>query len=157
MNKYFLTLISRCRDEPFLKEFVDHYFNEGVDFIYLIDDNVKTQIPSDILNNSDINILKANNWNDTNKLQMADVDVLFRNIQMLSQWFIFVDCDEFITSKQNFNNTIKDELSTTFKDFDCVKVPWAFMSCEQRKKDPEHLLESMIKSSTYGAFRGFTR
>ena len=34
----FLGLITRCKDEFFLKEFVDYYLSEGVDHIYILDD-----------------------------------------------------------------------------------------------------------------------
>ena len=53
---------------------------------------------------------------------------------------ISVDVDEFITTKKNITNTIKDELNTTFKDVDCIKIPWVMMSCNNRDKNPKSIL-----------------
>ena len=39
LNKKFLGLITRCKDEYFVKEFVDYYISQGVDHIYIIDDD----------------------------------------------------------------------------------------------------------------------
>ena len=38
INKKFLGLITRCKDEYFVEEFCDYYLNEGVDQIIIIDD-----------------------------------------------------------------------------------------------------------------------
>ena len=36
---YFLGLITRCKDEYFIKEFCEYYIWQGVDKIYIIDDD----------------------------------------------------------------------------------------------------------------------
>ena len=38
-NKYFLGLITRCKDEFFVKEFCDYYISQGVCKIYILDDD----------------------------------------------------------------------------------------------------------------------
>lgn len=38
-HKQFLGLITRCKDEFFIKEFCDYYKSQGVDKIYIIDDD----------------------------------------------------------------------------------------------------------------------
>ena len=35
----FIGLITRCKDEYFIKEFCDYYIKQGIDKIYIIDDN----------------------------------------------------------------------------------------------------------------------
>jgi hypothetical protein len=52
--------------------------------------------------------------------------------------------DEFITTKKTPNNTIKNELETTFKNADCIKIPWVMMSCNSLEKNPESLLKTNI-------------
>ena len=39
MDKKFLGLITRCKDEFFVGEFCKYYLSQGVDFIYIIDDD----------------------------------------------------------------------------------------------------------------------
>ncbi|MFK7802337.1 MAG: glycosyltransferase family 2 protein [Anaerolineae bacterium] len=148
MSKHFLTLITRCRDEPFLEEFVNHYFHEGVDHIYLIDDNLNFEMPDSILNDQRVSVIKARSWTDENNnfqyAQMLDVNLLFEKIRDESEWFLSVDADEFITTKKNPDRTIRDELLTTFKDVDCVKIPWVMMSSGGRDKDPSSLLHETV-------------
>jgi hypothetical protein len=53
--------------------------------------------------------------------------------------------DEYITTRRNVKNTIRDELETTFKDCDCVEIPWVMMSFNSIEKNPE----SLLKTNTY--------
>jgi len=141
----FLSLIVRCFNEPFLDEFVDYYFAEGVNIIYIlfdtkstipISDKVKNNpfviiIPSENINN----IVKENLWKNTN--------ILYSKIRHTSEWFMYIDCDEFITTRKHSQLTICDELKTTFKDADCIKIPWIMMSCNGIENDPNSLLEDL--------------
>ena len=85
MSKYFLTVIVRCRDEPFLVELATHYFHEGADFIYFVDDNLNFEMPSELLNDDRVSIVKAQSWTDENNnfqyAQMLDVNLLFERIR----------------------------------------------------------------------------
>ena len=46
MERNFLTIILRVRNENlFLESFVKHYFAEGVDEIYILDDNSTEPFP----------------------------------------------------------------------------------------------------------------
>ena len=39
MSRKFLALITRHKDEPFLRQFCFYYITQGIDDIYIIDDN----------------------------------------------------------------------------------------------------------------------
>ena len=39
MDRKFVGLLTRCKDEFFIKEFCDYYLSQGVDEIYIIDDD----------------------------------------------------------------------------------------------------------------------
>ena len=41
MSRKFLALITRHKDEPFLRQFCLYYISQGIDDIYIIDDNSK--------------------------------------------------------------------------------------------------------------------
>lgn len=139
MNKLFLGLITRCKDEFFIKDFCNYYLSEGVDKIYIIDDDSNNKSIYNNLNNSKINIIYEKNIININYAQ-----TLYEKIKNNFEWIIYVDVDEFITTKKNINNTIRDELKTTFKYFDCVKVPWVLMSCNKIKKNPKNILTNIF-------------
>jgi len=143
-KKKFLAVLVRCRNEPFISEWVNYYFNEGVDAIYIVDDNIEDyKFPKEIVENEKVFIIKAVHFKST-KTQNIDVNLLYSKIKDEYEWFIYVDADEFITCKKNPLKTIRQELETTFKDVDCIKVPWVMMSCNRRKEDPKSVLKELI-------------
>lgn len=133
----FLTLLTRTKDEPFIEEFVKHYFNEGVDKIHILDDHSTIPFSSYVLNHPNVTIHESLKFKEGD---MIEINNLFKKIRLTSTWFILVDADEYITTRKNNNKTIKDELESTFKNVDCIKVPWVFMAWNKREKDPESLL-----------------
>lgn len=71
---------------------------------------------------------------------MSMVNKYYKKLKHKFKWMISVDADEFITTKKNISNTIKDELNTTFKYVDCINIPWVMMSCNNRDKNPKSIL-----------------
>lgn len=133
-------LICRCRDEYFIEEFVNYYFNQGVNTIYIIDDDSRDKrIYNNLLSNNNVIIIFEKDIIEKNY-----VSLLYKKIKNDFEWIIYVDIDEFITTKRNINNTIRDELETTFKNAHCVKIPWVMMSCNSLKKSPKNLLETNV-------------
>ena len=131
----FLGLITRCKDEFFIKEFCDYYLSQGVDKIFVIDDNSNDKSIYNNLNDDRIEIIYEK---DIIKNNYANQ--LYKQIQSKFKWIIYCDVDEFITTKKDITNTIKEELNTTFKDVDCIKVPWVMMSCNSKEKNPNSIL-----------------
>lgn len=149
IGKKFLGLITRCKDEFFIKEFCDYYLNQGVDEIYILDDGSDDlSIYNDINNKNSINILLLKNNDKAHgdncgrscKCIRMQAKELFHKIKKKFKWIIYVDVDEFITTKKNTTNTIKDELNTTFKDVDCIKIPWVMMSSNNIEQNPKSIL-----------------
>lgn len=137
---FFLGLITRCKDEFFIKEFCDYYLSQGVDKIFVIDDNSNDKsIYNNILDNR-IEIIY-----EKNIIKNEYANKLYKQIKSNFKWMIYCDVDEFITTKKNIINTIKDELNTTFKDVDCIKIPWVMMSCNSIEKNPN----SILSENTY--------
>ncbi len=138
--KNFLGLIARCKDELYVKEFVDYYLNEGVQKIFIIDDNSSDKnIYKDVINNDKVKI-----FYDKDIIKKNSIFYLYKNIRNKFEWLIYVDFDEFITTKKNNNNKIIDELKTTFKDSICIKIPWVMMSCNSIQENPISLLKTNI-------------
>ena len=81
---------------------------------------------------------------DKDIIKKKSINKLYENIKNSYEWIIYVDVDEFITTKKNINNTIRDELLSTFKNASCVKVPWVMMSCNSIEHNPKKLLETNV-------------
>jgi hypothetical protein len=54
---FFLGLTTRCKDEFFIKEFCDYYLSQGVDIIFIIDDNSNDKSIYDNLHDDRIEII----------------------------------------------------------------------------------------------------
>ena len=137
---FFLGLITRCKDEFFIKEFCDYYLSQGVDKIYVIDDDSDDK---SIYNNIDDNRIEI--IYEKNIIDNDYANKLYKQIKTKFKWMIYCDVDEFITTKKNMANTIKDELNTTFKDVDCIKIPWVMISCNKDKNPNSILLENTYR------------
>ena len=135
----FIALIVRCKEEKYITEFVNYYIKQGVDKIYIVDDNSNKEIYSDIISNKKINILF-----DKDIINKKSINNLYKKIKNNYEWIIYVDVDEFITTKKNINKTIREELQTTFKDVMCIKIPWVIMSSNSIVNDPKSLLQTNI-------------
>lgn len=142
--KKFLGLITRCKDEFFVKEFTDYYLSQGVDTIYILDDNSNDKsIYDNITDNRVVIKYKKQIVHEGDWKGMKVVNNLYNRIRDNFEWIIFVDVDEFITTKKNFDKTIRDELKTTFKDFDYIQIPWVLMS-STLDKNPASVLDSIV-------------
>jgi hypothetical protein len=138
--KKFIGLITRCKNEPYVKEFVKYYLKQGIDKIHIIDDNSDDKkIYKGVKNNQKLEIIY-----DKNIIEKKSINKLYNKIKNNFEWIIYVDIDEYIVTKKNIKYTIRKELKTTFKNCHCIKVPWIMMSCNSIKKNPDSLLETNI-------------
>jgi len=141
----FIGLIVRCKEEPYVSEFVNYYTKQGVDMIYILDDNSNKEIYKDVLNNENVNIIfDKNNIIKERTAQFDSCNKLYEKIKNNYEWIIVIDMDEYITTKKNVNKTIREELATTFKDCMCIKIPWTMMSCNSIVNNPSSLLKTNI-------------
>lgn len=136
---FFLGLITRCKDEFFIKEFCDYYLSQEVDKIFIIDDNSDDKLIYNNINDNRVEIIYEKNLFST-KGQMDIVNKYYDTLKQNFKWIISVDVDEFIITKKNINKTLKDELNTTFKYVDCVKIPWVMIACNNKDKNPKSIL-----------------
>ena len=142
--KSFIGLIVRCKDEPYVSEFVSYYINQGVDKIFIVDDNSNKEIYNGVETNDKVEILFADNNISTNPWKSRRINQLYDRIRDKFEWIIYVDMDEYITTKKNSSNTIRNELETTFKHAHCIKIPWVMMSCNSIEQNPISLLTTNI-------------
>lgn len=138
-DKYFLGLLTRCRDEFFIKEFCDYYIRHGVDKLYIIDDNsVNKRYYDELLSNHKISVLFEKNIITNNTAQ-----IVYEQIRHRFEWLIYVDVDEFITTKDK-TGSIRNELIERFSTADCIKIPWVMMGCNRIIESPISILNTNI-------------
>ena len=155
-SNYFLGLITRCKDENYVKEFCDYYLNQGIDKIYILDDksnnlSIYKNIDDDkvriiyITKNSNCHNGKCSKYCTCNRVLANQI---YENIRNYFEWMIYVDVDEFITTKKRLNNTLKDELLNHYQNVDSIHVPWIMMS-NTNEKNPDKLLLNNIYRLNY--------
>jgi hypothetical protein len=132
-NNFFLGLLTRCKNEKYVSQFVKYYFNQGVDKIIIIDDNSDDKTVYDsFINNKNVKIYFEKN------IIINDITCkIYQKIKNDFEWLIFIDVDEYI--KPMKNKTIKDELSTTFKYADIIKIPWIIMGFKNKVNYPDNI------------------
>ncbi len=135
----FLGLITRCKDEFFIEEFCEYYLSQGVDKIFVIDDDSINKLIYKNITSNKVDIIYEKNIIETNY-----ANEFYKKIKSNFTWMIYCDVDEFITTKKNISKTIREELNTTFRNIDCIKIPWVMMSCNKVKNNPKSILMENI-------------
>lgn len=128
-------MITRCKDEFFIEEFCNYYLNQGVDKIYIIDDDSVDKSIYKNLTSDNITIIY-----ESNIIKNNYANILYKRIKHNFLWMIYCDVDEFITTKKFINHTIRDELEIIFKDSDCIKIPLVMMSSNYIENNPKSVL-----------------
>lgn len=137
-KKEYLGLIARCKDEYFVKEFCDYYLTQGVDKIIIIDDDsVDKSIYDELFEYPKVEI-------DYQKDIITNqyVSKIYPSLRKRFTWLIYVDVDEFITTRKHPEQTIRDAIEDTFSEVDCIKVPWVMMSSNNIEMSPSSILKS---------------
>lgn len=159
MDKQF-AVITRCKDEFFIREFCMYYISQGADDIYIVDDgSTDMSIYDGLWSHKNIHIHRVQDtfivpdglstWgeliNDRGacSYQMRFVNDIFQTIRNQYVWVAIVDADEFITTKLNKEKTILQELNSTFAGADCIKIPWVVMCCNGLEDSPSSLLKGI--------------
>lgn len=143
-KKHFLGIITQCKDEFFIKEFCDYYISQGVDKIYVIDDDSDDKSIYEYIKHDKVEVIYTKREDSQPWYQMNEPNKLYKKVKNNFDWIAFIDVDEFITTKRNKTNTIRDELKTTFAQCDCVKVPWVMMSSNNIEKNPKSVLQTNV-------------
>ena len=111
------------RENLYVKEFVDYYYNLGIDQMFIYDDNEpNTEKISDVIDskyNQFVTVIE--NRNVIKNQSLAFTDCYHRNINKFD-WFLMVDMDEFLYIVKD---TLKDYLvNQIFDKCDFIKFHW---------------------------------
>jgi len=119
-----LCLIARFKNERHIMyEFVNHYLQEGVDCLILVDDNSDDDY-------MDLNKDWMDNLIETKKIiikkatldQHQEYNLHLNEIKKF-EWVIMCDMDEFMFSVPD-NSTLKSLINTKLSSYDSIRVPW---------------------------------
>ncbi|WP_185967979.1 glycosyltransferase family 2 protein [Thalassotalea sp. PS06] len=134
--KKLIAIITRCKDEYFVGEFVDYYRREGIDDIFIIDDDSNDKsIYENILKKESASVIFEKNIIEKNYASK-----LYKCLRRKYDWVLYIDVDEFI--RTNSEKTIREILLEKFLHADCIKIPWVMMSSNGRDKSPVSILKA---------------
>ena len=154
-HEKFLSILTRCRDEFYIKEWVDYYLSQGVDSIYIIDDDSDDKSIYDFANDEkykDVNIIyEERNYANATTVEQCRLKMgspsnkIFKSrIKGNYKWMIYCDVDEFIVTKKQFDLTIAQRLRTVPEYVNNIFVPWVLMSGAKLSKNPKSVLKEVV-------------
>lgn len=137
-------------ESEILKEWLDHYINEGCSKFFMID-NGSTDEYSDIVKNyENIEIVK-----DPTKHSQAHLyQKYYINKVRNYEWVLICDLDEFVYSRKEFNTTT-DYLKTVNDEVSCILIPWKIFGSNgyntEDKKEPDSVVKNFTKRCIYNS------
>jgi hypothetical protein len=143
-----LCLVAIFKNEShILKEWIEHYLNQGVDKIFLIDngstDNYYSILQPYIYSNK-VDLVK-----DNKKYAQSELyNTHFLHKCRAYDWVIVCDLDEFIYGRK-YCSSIKDFLSKVNDSFSQVYIPWKMFGSNgydtMEKEQPSSVISSFTK------------
>ncbi len=131
--KYFLSVCTCIKNEKkYIDSFIEHYLQEGVNHIYIINngstDNIEEYIDCHkfsqhitlINDNRDMKVLTDNSGPEGHRALLNDN--LYDLIRKETQWAAIVDADEYIYGKNG--HTIRSFLLSLDETIGCIYVLW---------------------------------
>jgi len=129
--KYTLSCCALIKNEEnFLKEWLDHYINEGVEHFYLIDNGSADNTLNIIKQYDNITLFK-----DTRKYPQYQQTMYKDNLLPVikeSKWSMIVDADELMKGQNNY--TIKSYLETIPSNIFGIYVIWKMFIGKDKSK-----------------------
>ena len=122
--KYYSSLCLLIKNEnEYLKEWLDHHEEIGIDHFYIYDNGSTVPVLETIKEYKDgyyVNKTTVIEWVGTFKhMQHECYDHCLLHFGNETRWLGFIDTDEFMTTNENIN-----ELLSEFEDDFCLWIPW---------------------------------
>lgn len=122
-QQYYLSIVAIFKNESWiLKEWIEHYLNQGVDHFFLIDngstDNYNT-ILQPYIDNKQVSLVK----DPKRYSQKGHYNKYIFPIKNISEWFLVCDLDEFVYARKMFK-TIPEYLKSLNETVGNVLIPW---------------------------------
>ena len=159
-----LCLVAIFKNEShILKEWIEHYLNQGVDKIFLVDNGSTDSYYSILqpyISTGKVDLVKDNKRH----AQVELYNKHFLHKCKAYDWVIVCDLDEFIYGRK-YCNSIKDFLSKVHPSFSQVFIPWKMFGSNgydtMEKEQPSSVISTFTKrinnnDTRYNRFRSFT-
>ena len=141
---YYLSILAIMKNEAMnLKIWIDHYIWQGVNHIYIIDNNsddTSVQIIEDLINNGyPITLYKL--FEKHKQVEYYNFVYDKEKLQEKTKWLIVADLDEFFYCN---NSKISNELKH-FEDFDYISSKWRMFGSNNFIEHPKDIRISLTK------------
>lgn len=140
----YLSILAIIKNEAMnLKIWIDHYLWQGVDHIYIIDndsDDTSVQIIEDLISNRyPITLYKL--YEKHKQVEHYRYVYDKENLQEKTKWLIVADLDEFFYC---YNSKINTELKN-YEDYDFITSKWRMFGSNNCIKHPKDIRTSLTK------------
>jgi len=140
--KYKICLLSQFKNETMnLKIWIEHYLNQGVEHIYLID-NGSDDNPMEILKPYiDKGIVTYHSMPEKHQQMKHIIEVIEKeNLKNITEWLIICDLDEFFYGVPNKLSKTIDE----YNQYDVIYSNWQMFGSDGLKNHPFNILKSIF-------------
>ncbi|MEP5614129.1 MAG: glycosyltransferase family 2 protein [Cyclobacteriaceae bacterium] len=139
----FLTVVGIFKNESHvIREWVEHYLNEGVDNFVLINngstDDFQSQI-ADFVDNGTVTIIN----DDARWAQIELYNKYFLSLKGKSQWILICDLDEFVYARKGYK-TIPSVLKKLSGNVGVIRLPWKVYGSSGRVEQPSEVIPSFL-------------
>ena len=149
-KKHYLSILAIFNNEShIMREWIQHYIAEGVDFFYLINNfSTDTDLFSPILHEYYSYLQLTETCIPNEQCVFAQLDnynyVINHHIKGNTEWLLMIDFDEFMYASAP-NSTLKQELQSLDKNVACVRVPWKLFGSNEFISQPKSIVKHFGK------------
>ena len=153
-KKHYLSILAIFNNEShIMREWIQHYIAEGVDFFYLINNfSTDTDLFSPIIREYHSYIQLMDTCIPNEQCVSAQLDnynyVIKQHIKGNTEWLLMIDFDEFMYASAP-NSTLKQELQSLDKNVACVRVPWKIFGSNGYITQPKSVVKHFSKRQSY--------
>jgi hypothetical protein len=140
-----------------IKEFIEHYIQQGVDNFLMIDNNSDDnyyEILKPYIDNKIVDLISDSNKHS----QVMCINNNFLEKSKIYDWVIVCDLDEFIYARKKYKN-IKEYLISLDESVSQVFIPWKMFGSNGyntiEKEQPDNLFKTFTKRTNYDKKNGF--
>ena len=144
--KYKLVIVAIFKNEAIaMKEWLEHYINQGVEHFYMIDngstDDWKSQVEG----------FPVTIYTDNEKHKQTEHynNYFLEEVKRISEWVMIVDLDEFMYARNEFL-TIPEYLDTLDKNIGNIEIKWKMFGSNGHIEQPESILKNFTKRKKFG-------
>lgn len=143
---YFLAILAMFKNESMIiGEWIEHYIWQGVNHIYLIDNDSNDDYLSIIQPYIDKGYITLYSLSEQHK-QADHYNTIFKEIRNEMEWLMVCDIDEYWFG---VNETISDYIKKVSNDVNSIRTYWTYFGSSGYIKQPKEIRKSFIKCTKF--------